>query len=92
MNFEPDIQDAEIAPTTVGQYVRGKFGYWAKRYVGIITLIAPIATATQARAHGDLAGWIAPALAAWALACALSLLVILMALAVGGWWQLRRSN
>ncbi|KRG42333.1 hypothetical protein ARC78_09370 [Stenotrophomonas pictorum JCM 9942] len=30
-----DIQDAEIVPTTVGQYVRGKFGYWARRYVGM---------------------------------------------------------
>ena len=85
-----DIQDAEIVPTTTGQYVRGKFGYWAKRYVGMITLGIPVLAATRASTFGSASEWILPAIGAWALCSATALLVILLTLAAGGWWHTRR--
>ncbi len=84
------IQDAEIVPTTVGQYVRAKFGYWARRYVGMISISAPVIAATQGRIYNNLSDWILPAIGAWALACGVAMLVILLTLSVGGWWHTRR--
>lgn len=85
-----NIQDAEIVPTTVGQYVRAKFGYWARRYVGMISIGVPVYAATQARVYGNAADRILPTIGVWALCCVTALLVILLTLSVGGWWHTRR--
>ncbi|MCH1908004.1 hypothetical protein MKP15_04350 [Stenotrophomonas sp. Y6] len=84
------IQDAEIVPTTVGQYVQAKFGYWARRWVGIISIGVPAMAAVRMRTYGNAADWILPAIGAWALCCVAALLVILLTLSVGGWWHTRR--
>ncbi len=91
MNTARDnIQDAEIVPTTVGQYVRAKFGYWAKRWVGIISLGIPVHLAIQSRTYGFEWWHIWSGLGAWAFACAVALLAILLTLSAGGWWHTRR--
>lgn len=91
MSAQRDIQDAEIVPTTIGQYVRTKFGYWAKRYVGMISLGLPALIAIKISSHGGNTGeWILAGLAAWAIACATALVVIALALSAGGWWHTRR--
>lgn len=88
---DQDIQDAEIVPTTIGQYVRGKFGYWAKRYVGMITLGLPALVAIKIKSHdGNTGEWMLAGLAAWAIACASALIVIALVLSAGGWWHTRR--
>ena len=84
------IQDAEIVPTTVGQYVRGKFGYWAKRYVGMITLGIPVIAAVQMRNYGFEWWRVGATAGAWVLCSAAALLVIALALTAGGWWHTRR--
>lgn len=84
------FQDAEIVPTTIGQYVRGKFGYWARRWVGIISLGIPIQLAVQTRHAGFQLWHLWSGLGAWAFACAVALAAILLTLTAGGWWHTRR--
>lgn len=87
---DQDIQDAEIVPTTIGQYVRAKFGYWAARWVGIISIGVPVIAATRARTYGNAADWVLPTIGAWAICCAIAVLAIVLALTAGGWWHTRR--
>lgn len=87
---DQDIQDAEIVPTTIWQYVRAKFGYWAARWVGIISIGIPIQLAIQSRIYGFEWWHIWSGIGAWAFACSVALLAILLTLTAGGWWHTRR--
>lgn len=90
MTSSDNIQDAEIVPTTVGQYVRSKFGYWAKRYVGMFSVSAPAIAAIHISRDG-FAWWkVAASFGAWAIACTGACLIILAVLTIGGWWHTRR--
>ena len=85
-----DIQDAEIVPTTIGQYVHGKFGYWARRYVGMIALTAVVVAPIQMRNYGFEWWRVWAALGGWAICTTIALVVILLTLTAGGWWHTRR--
>jgi len=85
-----DIQDTEIVPTTVGQYVRSKYGYWATRWIGIISICVPVIAATRARTYGNTADWVLPTIGAWAICSAIAVLTTALALTAGGWCHTRR--
>ena len=85
-----DAETIQPEPATVGSYVRAKFPYWARRYLAILWIGAPMHAAfTAKQSNHSFGDMVLPLIGALALGTIATCVLLWVILSIGGWMKIK---